>query len=659
MQRNVSPLRWLLTILLLAGLFFSAAGQSLAREERSPDYQSCLEPIATWNFNNGTTVPSNGHGKIIAGNGIIGPSFVDRVSPSDKAVSYSHWDTRVNPDDYIEFIVDTTRRKNIQFQFDSYSSKEGPLGYVLRYSVDGKNFINTNPVRLQQRWDTQYVNLGTIKELENKPKVLIRLYAYKASSIAADWILDDVMISGCPANFNTKTPTPTGWITPTPLSFKSVVITEVAWMGTTYSSTHEWIELYNTTNQEISLDGWHLISYRYTGSTFVKNLDISFTTDDKISPRISDDPKDTSGFFLLEHGFSLTDDDAISDIKADKIWTNVSLYDSGEILLLCSKENIDQGKCNIDAKNQIIDYVNGSLTKTGGIKPWPAGSSTTKGSMERKNLISDDPTNYFTHTGDNPRYGHDGNGNAIKGTPKHPNWAYNVTATPFATYTPTRTPTRRPAAAPILVINEVLARSGTDWNNDGKVDVYDEFIEVINSGTVNVNLSSYKLDDRELDANGKLLWNGFTLPSITLKPGEMTVFYGSQTGIHLEDSGDTVYLMRTSNSAVVDQVTYPISKSLDFSLCRYKDGYGSWIVGCFPTPGRPNALTGDRTPSSPDGFTASACLMPDSVPDEFVLAECTASGLGIWNRSYWDSFPGEGNTIWQSESQDKWLIIYQ
>ncbi len=279
--------------------------------------------------------------------------------------------------------------------------------------------------------------------------------------------------------------------------------------------------------------------------------------------------------------------------------------------------------------------------------------------MERKYYQSDEDIYWFTHTGASPHYGKDANGNDIKGTPGHPNWAFNVTATPLPTATRTPTATPKAVPGPILVLNEVLARSGSDWNLDGRVDIYDEFIEVINSGTVNVNLSSYKLDDYELDASGKLLWNGFTLPSQTLKPGEKAVFYGSQTDIHLEDAGDTVYLMRTSNSSVVDQVTYPIAKSLDFSTCRYTDGYGSWIVGCYPTPGRPNMLTGDRFPSTSNGQPIPVCVLPDSVPDEFVLAECEEGGLGIWNPSYWDTFPGEGNDIWQPDERDKWLVVYQ
>lgn len=39
-----------------------------------------------------------------------------------------------------------------------------------------------------------------------------------------------------------------------------VLINEVAWMGTTHSANDEWIELFNTTEHTIHLDGWVLKS---------------------------------------------------------------------------------------------------------------------------------------------------------------------------------------------------------------------------------------------------------------------------------------------------------------------------------------------------------------------------------------------------------------
>ena len=504
---------------------------------------------------------------------------------------------------------------------------------------------------------------------------------FTSNNINNTWTKHDVagnLIHGTPGGDDSATPTPTNTATatatstatatatetrtptytPTQASLKTVVITEVGWMGTSSSyTTDEWIELYNTTTAPVDLTGWRLRSYQYNTTTkdFILNLDIALTGTISVATG-SGDPNDMSGFYLLERR-----QEAVNDITGDLIYGGTKyLSNSGEILLLCSAYNIDSNTCSINTKGQVVDFVNATLNPTtGNIKPWPAGSTSNYGSMERKNLISDDPTNWFTHTGASPRYGLNAGGVQIKGTPRHPNWAYTVTATPAATATPTRTRTPVPVAAPILVINEFLPRPGHDWNNDGRVDVYDEYIEVMNAGTVNVSLSSYKLDDYELDANNKVISNAFTLPSMTLKPGEKVVFYASQTGIMLGDSGDTVRLL-SSNNTVVDAYTYPIVKSLDVSWCRITDGYGSWLDRCFPTPGLPNSLTGEFFPPAPESERpASVCLLPDSAPDAFLQAECEEGGLGIWNPSYWDALPGEGEEIWQSEEKGKWVVIYQ
>ncbi len=446
----------------------------------------------------------------------------------------------------------------------------------------------------------------------------------------------------------TMTPTRTATPLPTPVPFKSVVISEVAWMGTAASSSHEWIELYNTTFQPISLDGWRLVSFRWSGTQFVKNLDIALQG--VIQPRTSNALNDPSGYFLL-----VADSNVVrfpgTNITYDQVYSG-SLYNTGEILLLCSTYHVQIAhNCDINHKTEVVDFVNGRLSSSGTVRPWPAGSSSTYGSMERKILQSDEDYAYYTHTGNFPRFGVDANGNPIKGTPKHPNWAFTVTATPSRTPTPTRTPTRSPVlVAPVLVLNEILSRPGSDWNVDGKVDVLDEFIEVINAGTINVTLSNYRIDTGPGST-------AFTLPNATLKPGERMVFYGSQSGIRLRDSGGMVRLVKTSNGSVVDAVTHPIARTLDSSVCRYTDGYGSWLYTCFPTPGLPNSLTGSLLPVPVSG--PPICTLPDSTPREFVQAECEEVGGGIWNWSYWDAFPGEGSERWVITEREKWQAVYR
>ena len=124
----------------------------------------------------------------------------------------------------------------------------------------------------------------------------------------------------------TPTPTPTSTPSPSPTPTPSptlepegdtanlgdVVINEIAWMGTAAStSDNEWLELYNTTDQPINMNGWTLKSQDET-----PNITLS-----GIVP--------ASGYYLLER----TDDDTLPDITADQIYTG-ALGNSGEHLVL-------------------------------------------------------------------------------------------------------------------------------------------------------------------------------------------------------------------------------------------------------------------------------------------------------------------------------------
>jgi len=134
-----------------------------------------------------------------------------------------------------------------------------------------------------------------------------------------------------------------------------LVINEIAWMGTTVSYADEWIELYNTTGQSISLTGWTL---RATDG------DPNISLSGSVAPY---------EYFLLER----TDDTSVPNIAANLIYTG-SLGNTTETLELR------------DASGNLIDTVNS----------WYAGDNTTKATMERTNpLISGtDPTNWSNST---------------------------------------------------------------------------------------------------------------------------------------------------------------------------------------------------------------------------------------------------------------------
>lgn len=155
-----------------------------------------------------------------------------------------------------------------------------------------------------------------------------------------------------------------------------VVLNEIAWAGSADSSTDEWIELYNNSNQSVDLTNWHIVDDN--GASDYKILSGS------IAPH---------GYFLIEDHES-----AISTVTADAI-IDLSLANAGDSLQL------------FDGSGQLIDTVNAS----GGA--WYAGSSSTYATMERIDASSavDAAGNWAASNGSGALAS---GGGAIKGTPK-------------------------------------------------------------------------------------------------------------------------------------------------------------------------------------------------------------------------------------------------
>jgi len=120
-----------------------------------------------------------------------------------------------------------------------------------------------------------------------------------------------------------------------------VLINELAWMGNENSANDEFIELKNTTGQDIDLTGWTLVAD-------------DGTPDITLEGTIA-----ANSCFLLER----TDDSSVPNITADQIYTG-ALGNGGESLTLKD----DQGSS--------IDSVNNS-------DGWVVGDNSTKQTMER------------------------------------------------------------------------------------------------------------------------------------------------------------------------------------------------------------------------------------------------------------------------------------
>jgi len=225
----------------------------------------------------------------------------------------------------------------------------------------------------------------------------------------------------------------------------SIVFNEITWMGTTNSANDEWIELKNISGSSIDLTGWQILDKD-------KQIKIKFLDEDQsviLSP---------GGFLLLER----TDDNSVPGIPADLIYTG-SLSNTNEALYLFDEN------CNLQDKVEANPY-------------WPAGSNSSKKTMERKTNLGWQTSIY------------------VDGTPKAENSSGETVsggggATPPSSEQPTEQPS--PKCFPIL-INEIMYN--LEGNDEGR-----EWIEIFNATDTEVDLTDWKFCEAETNHNLNLV----------------------------------------------------------------------------------------------------------------------------------------------------------
>ena len=128
-------------------------------------------------------------------------------------------------------------------------------------------------------------------------------------------------------------------------AYANILFSEIAWMGSVNSSADEWIEIYNNSESQISIDG-------YTIESQSKKLLIN------LSGTIG-----SKEYFIIER----TDDASEPTVKADLISSfGTGLNNSGDTIYL---------------KNEAGQNIDSLLFISG----WPAGDNTTKQTMQKLN----------------------------------------------------------------------------------------------------------------------------------------------------------------------------------------------------------------------------------------------------------------------------------
>ncbi len=327
----------------------------------------------------------------------------------------------------------------------------------------------------------------------------------------------------------------------------TVIINEIAWMGTTISANNEWIELYNESNQEIDLTGWTLKSTDGTPSIELQGKVPSW------------------GFFLLER----TDDDTVPNIPADQIYQG-ALNNTGEKLILS------------DNTGQIIDTIDCSggpaLSLPNG---WLAGDNTTKQTMERRSMVRDIPDTTPTPTTWQNSQNPGGTPRQINSTYESPT-SIDTLATTKAISTTATIPSYEVTPRKITVgnntdnifINEVLSSpKGSDEEN--------EWIELYNVNNSEVDLTDWQIRDTIGAVKTYILPDKSKIPSMGF-----LVLTRPQTKITLQNSGDGLELL-SPNGKIIDKVEFSAA-SQDQAWARTTDGQYKWTT--ILTPIKPNAF---------------------------------------------------------------------
>lgn len=206
-----------------------------------------------------------------------------------------------------------------------------------------------------------------------------------------------------------------------------------------------------------------------------------------------------------------------------------------------------------------------------------------------------------------------------------------------------------------LVINELM-QSNIDCIMDDLNDFPDSWVELYNSGDAAVNLSAYKLGDKEKASKA---WQ---LPNKTVGAGQYAIVYCDKaatdmhTSFRLESGkGCNVYLFK--DNEIVDKVEgLKKQPAPNIAYGRTTDGAADWAYQLKPTPGAANSgktcsdkdILGEPVFSMPGAVYSSAgsyklkVSLPENAPEGTVV-RYTTDGTEPNKRS--NPFPADGLTI--------------
>lgn len=320
-----------------------------------------------------------------------------------------------------------------------------------------------------------------------------------------------------------------------------VVINEIK-VGGAEKATDEFVELYNAGSEDVNLAGWRLSKKTASGS--LANLLTEF-------PSVT---IPAHGFLLIAHN------DYIGAAPKDFSYSTQSSITADNTVILYS----DNGKT-------VVDLVGMGSAGEGSnaVTPEPGQS------IERKQVGSDSDNNandFILRTVPTPKQttnDQQGIGSGGQGTENSDQGATSPPSTGERPFAPTN-----------IIISELLP-------NPAGSDEEGEWIELVNLGSTEVDLSDWSVED----ASGKhfTIKQGGAIASTTIAPNGYFLLPRSATGISLNNTDSETVKLLNPQESVAHTVTYSGTAKDNYSWARDAQGNYAWTTT--PTAGASNVIT--------------------------------------------------------------------
>lgn len=361
-----------------------------------------------------------------------------------------------------------------------------------------------------------------------------------------------------------------------------IIINEIAWMGTHNSANDEWIELKNISSKEVDISNWQLLDKN-------QQIKIVFEQGSKVPAQ---------GFYLLERG----KEDVIPFILADRIYTGVL-------------NNTDEGIRLFDDSCNLQDEAFAD-------SDWPAGENNGKRTMERNNNFTWQTSAVINGTP--KKENSSGYAPSSEGSPSVASPSVTTTTVTTTTTAATTTTTTLPPSYPKILITE-LKVSGLF--SDGKVNAYDEFIEIYNPNNFEVCLDNWYLQKKTAtgDDYSSLVPSDFFAGASIKANDYFLIIHSSSTDNKLADilisnysmADNNTIVFKNPNREIVDKVGFGDANDCEFS-CAINPNPGQsiqrkYLDGIFVDSGNNQNDFEIQNCPSPGSFFADNCLSPEII----------------------------------------------